>query len=187
MNQLTTCFAVTLAAIGVYALCHIFLSQLLGTQPRNQLPLNLRLYALFLPLMCGTTYFGYDDIDRIGWTVKAHANAYLLFTLFLFSFCYLLTLFFYSALDHSVRIRLCVEFFEAGPKGLSYDDVIKRYGVDAANQRRFLKLYDGEYLSKNGDKYVLTDKGRRVGRLGSFGKHLFKVDFAAKQKSEAKS
>jgi hypothetical protein len=70
----------------------------------------------------------------------------------------------YAAVDHSVRIRLCIEFHGAqGP--LSYDEILKKYNLDEAHERRISKFITSGYFIESDGRFYLTSKGRRLGHV----------------------
>jgi len=87
----------------------------------------------------------------------------------------LLILPFYSALDHSVRIRLCVEFFRCGRPELTLAQVLENYGLERAASRRWNKLAYGGYVAKDKVTGVLelTSKGRRVAAVSSAARRAY--------------
>jgi len=82
---------------------------------------------------------------------------------------------FYSAITHSVRLRIGMLLSESPGRRQSVESLVTLYDADAATRRRVQQLIDGGYVVEDGDMLRLTRKGAVIATISSRGKRLFKV------------
>lgn len=81
--------------------------------------------------------------------------------------------------DRSVTLRLLVELLLAPGRTLSMRDLSARYGVRTMIGSRLDQLEDGECLTTAPDGTItLLPRGRRLGRLVTAGRRLFRITSA---------
>ena len=74
----------------------------------------------------------------------------------LLSFCYVLCIF--GAYESSIRLRIVRELDEAGPEGLSWEDLLKRYNDEMILKIRLDRFITSKELSFDGTYYRLERK-----------------------------
>ena len=78
--------------------------------------------------------------------------------------------------DRSVTLRILVELLLAPGRSLSMRDLSTRYGVRTMIGSRLDQLEDGECLTTAPDGTItLLPRGRRLGRLVTAGRRLFRI------------
>jgi hypothetical protein len=78
--------------------------------------------------------------------------------------------------DRSVTLRLLVELLLAPGRTLSMRDLSARYGVRTMISSRLDQLEDGQCLTTAPDGTItLLPRGRRLGRLVTAGRRLFRI------------
>jgi hypothetical protein len=153
MTLATATWAVPAASLVIYVAIQVPAARLIGQ--RRSLRWSLIMMTALIPLVaCAAARFPARDSEA----------ALLVYACILYVVVCPLILGFYASIDHSVRIRLCVEFHKARGKPLRYSEISKRYDVHAASVRRFGKLVSGGYAVRRDDRYVLTPKGRWMSR-----------------------
>lgn len=97
----------------------------------------------------------------------------------LLCFFFLGGLFFYAAIEHSVRIRVSVELSaglsDIAQKRLSLQDLIKHYEPERATSRRLEQLLAGGNIVKKDKGFQLTRKGLVFAKISSYGKRFFNI------------
>jgi len=82
---------------------------------------------------------------------------------------------FYSAITHSVRLRIATLVAQAPGGRQSVADVVARYDAEQATRCRVEQMVDGGYVVQEGDVLRLTRKGAVVAAVSTGGKRLFNV------------
>ena len=81
--------------------------------------------------------------------------------------------------DRSVTLRILVELLLAPGRTLSMRDLSARYGVRTMIGSRLDQLRDGDCLTTSPDGTItLLPRGRRLGRLVTAGRRLFRITSA---------
>lgn len=80
---------------------------------------------------------------------------------------------FYSAVTHSVRLRIATLVAQAPGARQAIDEIMSRYDADEATRNRIQQMVDGGYLEKDGSVLRLTRKGDFVSAVSGGGKRLF--------------
>lgn len=141
-------------------------------KPRNRFGWMWRSYLVFLPTVFLTVFMLADRslpletsllwLQGIGLTVLMWAM-----------YCI-----FYSVIDRSISVRLCVDLWNSEKNHATYAEIISRYDPDRAVARRLEILVSEGYLEKTtqDSELSLTPKGRdraeralRLKRLFGFG------------------
>jgi hypothetical protein len=101
----------------------------------------------------------------------------LLLTFIFFSLLHGLTLAFYSAVDHSVRIRLTVELWQQRHKALDLAAIFALYSPEEATRQRITQLESGGYAQINSaQQVILTPKGIAIAKITRMGRKFFGIN-----------
>ena len=71
---------------------------------------------------------------------------------------------FYYTIDTSVSVRTMLEL-EASPAGLTREELVQRYRLDWMVDRRLETMTENGYLTRQGRRFALTPRGRRVAHV----------------------
>ena len=183
MNPIALAFLLSIYGFVAYLITHTLYFRFFHPQNRMQ-SLN-RLVGKFIPILlvlytATTMNFHFQPGNwEIIWP--------LLLSFILFLIFHIAALAFYSAVGHSVRIRLTVELYKQGAKGLDLPKILTLYSPEQANFQRILQLVDGGYATRQDQMITLTKKGICIAKLAVAGRQFFHVpdhDFSHKISSD---
>jgi len=101
------------------------------------------------------------------------------FNFFLGLFIYLLLFFgycqFYFIIDRSISVRIMIELEKSEKKKLDFEEIKKVYNPDYIFLRRLKHMIDSRYITKEGDAYRNTKKGKFVAMLFKFLKEYLNL------------
>ena len=165
--------SLTLSGCGFLIFLLIHVIQFRTFRPKDRMNALNTLVFRMVPAILGLSFF----IDFIDFSIPSNDVeifwSLFLSILFFFTF-HLLSLAFYSAVEHSVRIRLMVELYKTKNTPTDLEKLLSIYSPEKATTHRIEQLVQGGYatLRKN-QEISLTRKGRYIGRIASMGRRFF--------------
>lgn len=120
--------------------------------PKERARSIFRLFYLHLAILvlCGVMF----GLDALAWLLSVGTYAFL----------FLGYLEFYFTADRSITTRMLI-LLEKSPNGMTEAEMISVYEPAGLIRRRFSDMVYGRYMTFDGRRYHVTDKGRRVAKL----------------------
>jgi len=175
MKTLELAFLIAIANFFVFLLLHIFIFR--SFRLANRLKILHCLALFFLMATFFTTLWMRQEL--VATLPRFDFMDLVLLSSSLLCFFFLGGLSFYSAVEHSVRIRVSVELgaelSDGTQKRLSLQDLIKHYDPDRATSRRLEQLLAGGNIVKKDNGFQLTRKGLVFAKISSHGKGFFNI------------
>ena len=153
-------------------ICHVL--YFIIALPSNRPKALKQTLLIFLPFVgAGSVYLITSNLN-VGSVTEPTGIAVI--GVALMAMVFFVSIMFYMGVDHSIRVRMFVEFYRNGKQPIVAQNLISRYLKSNPVQNRLNQLIHGGYLVDKGNgQFKLTAKGEKMAKIATKGKQFFKI------------